>query len=271
MGSLHKKFGVRGLDLMEVRRSDLGRHLHVHPHDDEWHVLAKIVWQVDRAIRRATRDEKNRDILRYAYNTPRDSALNALWLLGRLDLLAARRGKGWARSTTNKVAPKLAESVVRELQRALPAPDGVELAELVEAERDYGRAGTGRARIQVDESHLSNLIDEWNTSRRDEIEYWLERWELHFEVESGCLVTMRTADRGEYLCVFTSAERLAEYQRLAGHVPGRAARSEGVHLLGRLAGTPGVGLAVDPVVGGTGSTYWTAGEVARRWAAAGEG
>ncbi len=220
MGSLHKKFGVRGLDLMEVRRSDLGRHLHVHPHDDEWHVLAKIVWQVDRAIRRATRDEKNRDILRYAYNTPRDSALNALWLLGRLDLLAARRGKGWARSTTNKVAPKLAESVVRELQRALPAPDGVELAELVEAERDYGRAGTGRARIEVDESHLSNLIDEWNTSRRDEIEYW---------------------------------------------------RSEGVHLLGRLAGTPGVGLAVDPVVGGTGSTYWTAGEVARRWAAAGEG
>ncbi|MBB5958905.1 hypothetical protein FHS29_005514 [Saccharothrix tamanrassetensis] len=263
---LHKALGVRGLDLVLLKASDLGRRLHVHPEDDDWGVLAKVLWQVENTIRLVTNDEKNRDILRYAYNTPRDSELNARWLGDRLELLAGRRGKGWAAFTTNKVVGRLTTSVGGHLRRNLPVPPAERLVELVEVEREYSRTGIGRARIEVDGNHLSNLIDAWNTSRRDEIEYWLERWTLHFEVEDDYLATVRTAERGEFLCVFTTAERLGEYQRSSGRRPGGSAtRAEGVHVLGLIARIPGVGLAVDPVVGGTGSTYWTAEEVARRW------
>ncbi|GAA1331190.1 SseB family protein [Saccharothrix algeriensis] len=266
---LHKAVGVRGLDLARVKATELGRRLHVRPEDDEWVVLAKVVWQVENAIRLVTNDEKNREILRYAYNTPRDSELNTRWLGDRLELLAGRKGRGWAAFTTNKVVGRLTASVGGYLRLTVPAPHAGELAELVEAERDYSRTGIGRARVEVDGSHLSNLIDAWNTSRRDEIEYWLERWTLHFEVEDGFLATTRTPGGGEFLCVFTSAERLAEYQRSTGRPGCSPARDEGGRVLDLVARTPGVGLVVDPVVGGTGSTYWTAEEVARRWSVEG--
>ncbi len=262
---LHKALGVRGVDLMPLRVSELGRRLHIRPDDDEWTVLAKVVWQIENAIRVVTNDAKNQEILRYAYNTPRDSELNSRWLGDRLELLAGRNGRGWAAYTTNKVVGRLTGSVGRVLRLNTPVPPAAQLAELVAAERDYGRTGIGRARIEVDGSHLSNLIDAWNTSRRDEIEYWLERWTLHFEVEDGFLATVRTEGRGEFLCVFTSAERLAEYRRTSGRPLGVGTRAEGSHVLDLVARTPGIGLAVDPVVGGTGSTYWTAEEVARRW------
>ncbi|MBW4719682.1 hypothetical protein [Saccharothrix obliqua] len=263
---LHKGAGVRGLDLPRVRETDFGRRPHVRPEDDEWVVLAKVVWQVEQAVLRVTNDEKNRVILRYAYNTPRDGALNAKWLGDRLELLAARRGKGWAAFTTNKVVGRLTARVGRLLAGDPPPPPATRLAELVEAERDYGRTGVGRPRIEVDGDHLTNLIDAWNTSRRDEIEHWLERWTLHFEVEDGYVATVRTDGAGEFLCVFTSADRLAEYRRSVAGSGGAAVAATGEHVLRLLTRSPGVGLVVDPVVGGTGSTYWTAEEVARRWA-----
>jgi hypothetical protein len=265
---LRARLGVRGPGLFGIRNSELGSRLHVEPSDDAGVVLLKVLFQMEQAIPEVGEKEGDADILRYSCNTPRDPDLNHLDTQEkRLQLLADRGGP--ARATTNKRVAHLTTRLVQHWRsRPPPPPTAAELEQLRRQEEDYHRTGMGTTTVAVGPDHLTKLIETWNSSARNEIEDWLEQWVLHVEIADGYLVTTRTADRGEYLCVFTSTERLAEYQRSLGAAPGVPERAKGGDLLG-LATRSGVGLAVDPVVGGLGSTYWTAEEVARRWS--GEG
>lgn len=262
---LRARLGVRGPGLLGIRGSELGALLHVDPADDAGVVLLKVLHQLEKAIPEVVEREWDAKILGYSCNTPRDPELNRRDNQEkRLDLLAERGGP--ARRSADKRVAHLTARLALHWRTRPPAPaTAAELDRLRQQEEDYRRTGMGTTTVEVGPNHLTKLIEEWNSSGRDEIEDWLEQWVLHFETAGGYLATMRTAERGEYLCVFTSPQRLAEYQqRTPGGPPGGPERARGRDLLG-LAARSGVGLVVDPVVGGLGSTYWTAGEVARRW------
>ncbi|GAB2999592.1 hypothetical protein [Saccharothrix stipae] len=262
---LRARLGVRDDGLIRICGSELGALLHVHPSDGQDTVLVKVLHQLEKAIPEVVERAGDADILAYSCNTPRDPVLNSLDNQEkRLELLAERRGP--KRRSADKRVATLGLRLVQHWRARPPAPPtSAELDRLRQAEEEYRATGVGVRTDAIGPDRLTRLIESWNSSGRGEIEDLLERWVLHFETDSGFLATTETADRGEYLCVFTSSERLAEYQRTRGGPPGAPGRAGGGDLLG-LAARSGIGLVVDPVVGGLGSTYWTAEEVARRWA-----
>lgn len=261
---LRARLGVRDEGLIRICGSELGALLHVHPSDAQDTVLLKVLHQLERAIPEVVEKAGDADILAYSCNTPRDPVLNRLDTQEkRLELLAERRGPK-RRSADKRVAALGLRLAAHWRARPPAPPTAAELDRLRREEEEYRATGVGPPTVEVGPDHLTRLIETWNSSGRDEIEELLERWVLHFETDRGFLATTRTADLGEYLCVFTTPERLAGYQRTRGGPPGAPRRAGGGDLLG-LAACSGVGLVVDPVVGGLGSTYWTAAEVARRW------
>ncbi|MFC6088210.1 hypothetical protein [Saccharothrix lopnurensis] len=258
---LRHGLGIRNEKLLAIRGSDLGDLLHVGPDDDALDVLVKVRWQVEDAVTRVGLSRRDRKLLLYAFNAPRDAELNRCRTQGeRLAVLAAREPTDHGKGTTDKLVVEQAALVVAHWRvgRA-PVPPSGELARLRRAE--------GEDRLP---DPLERLVIRFNQPDRAEIEDLLPRRTLHFPVEGRRLATVRTAEGAEFLCVFTHPALLDEFRERTGAVHGGVRSAEGRGLIRRLTRVGGVGLAFNPVVGDTATTYWTAGQVAAAWGA-GEG
>ncbi|HWO62359.1 MAG TPA: hypothetical protein VNO31_20250 [Umezawaea sp.] len=265
--SLHKGLGVRAPRLVEVRTGRLAGKLFINRDDAASVVLAKVLWQVENAIGSVAKDLRDREVLRYGYNLPRDVVLNGLKGQDRLKRLAEEREQevGWKWNCTNKLLFPLVLEVVDHWNSSPVEAPVEEVEELVRLEEAFARGGRGVVEKTVSVG-VHRLLRDSGSARTHALDEAFPQFDLYFEINAeGCVETVRFPDLGEYFCAFTEPELLDEYLRLTGRTSsGRRLVKKGREVLAVLGAHPGVGIAVDPVVGDGAWHLWTPAEVAQR-------
>lgn len=253
--------GVRDDGLLAIRGTGLGLRLGVGAADDPMAVLVKVVWQVERVIGEVSGDARSRGVLRHSFNTPRVHALNRLSTQKeRLEFLAKEGGPG--KSTSDRLVRELSEAIEARWSACAPPPiPAAEFALWRQRELDHARMGGGTIQIEVDSDDFEQSVQDWMTGQRARVERRLLFQQLYLDLVDGTVPSVRTKSGVHYVSVFTRPEHLAEFRRATSAPPGREVVVPGLRLLRRLRAT-GVGLALNPLVTGSGKSYWTPAEVA---------
>ncbi|MGW1679527.1 hypothetical protein [Saccharopolyspora sp. NPDC002376] len=209
---MHKGLGVRRPDLSNWLGPDLRRIWGITV-EDMAGVMAQTIVRLDQAISEIPVPITAR-IVRVSYNIDPDPALMHLKHQRRIELLASRLGAGYSSRTVGRRAEEARKDVAAQLDRvwAPISPDAVRAVlerepnrrEQLEQSRDGGAIlcairEVSNPRAQADRAIQLVLAGVVHVPRSS----------------AGTLAIARTASHGDWVCAFTSASLLVEYQRSA--------------------------------------------------------
>lgn len=231
--ALHKGLGLRRPDLYAHLGLALCDLWGISESDPMEIVYAKAVAQIDSAIADRVTPELA-ELVRDYYNASAEPLMWSLNFEERLKAIHARLGNGHSVSNIRRDA----KSFVPQLLAALDDIASTPIRLPPPRHADHARPLVGTIRDLHDPARLAQRT----------VDIFLRtvvHWPGH--PATGCQLA-RTADLGDWLCVFTSANRYFNYQRESGaRWPQRPSHAVGVGLLHDLhTRHPGAGVLLDP-------------------------
>lgn len=244
---LHKGLGVRQARLPSlVLTTKLGELWHVTRHDLKSVLLAKVIYRLEEEFRNVC-DRRIRRAAPVIYNTLRDPEMHDLDLGQRQDLLRDRHPDedGYSKRSMSRIIHTLGEAIEHSLLSPLPAIPEAALLAIMRREAEFTDELSGR----IGPSAFTRLVGQSYTAPMDASAAFLRLPVLVPRSHTNDLIIARTADQGDWLCVFSTQETQRAHQNATPRQPwsGSCSTILGAELVHTVVSRwSSVGILVDP-------------------------